>query len=87
MVRHVLERFAQGIAGTNDTHMVRVASAQDVIDPRGPPSITVTMRNKRRGHFLINKLRAIDEEVCITPRMYRLLTSTPVERLRQRQGD
>ena len=55
--------------------MFRVASVQDVIDPRGPPAITVTMRDERHGHVLIYQLRAIDEEMRITPGVYRPLTS------------
>ena len=75
MARRILEFFAQGIAGTNDTDMFKVASVHDLIDPRGPPAITVTMRDERHGYFRINKLKAVDEEVCITLRVYRPLTS------------
>ena len=54
MVRHVLELFAQGTAGTIDTHMFSVASLQDVINLRGSSAISVTMLDERRRHVLIN---------------------------------
>ena len=50
--------------------MVRVASVQSVVNPGGPPAIIVSMRDDRRGHLLINQLRAIDKEVCILPDVY-----------------
>ena len=61
MIRHVLELFAKGIAGTNDTHMFRVAGVQDGIDPGGLPAIAVTMRDERRGHVLIS----VSHQECI----------------------
>ena len=48
---------------------------QHKINPRGPPANTVFMRDERRGHVLINKPGAIDEEVCITPGVYCPLSS------------